>query len=186
MSLNIVSKREAPVPPYQCEMIDISIEGIPFMLSALRLRSAKYWWLSADDQRIGRWLMYKESAAFLMPCSRAITNILEAQYNLLDATIRGTSRDVTGTGVDVDPFLYDPPIPQTVEPLEYLSPGLQYNSTESLYGVQNLANGTVTANYTDVRVFRQQLEDILAALSAETNEEIIAKLQQLIVLAGGI
>lgn len=186
MTLNLVSKREAPIPPYTCEMIDIDVEAVPFMLSALWLRSQKYWWISADDQTNGRWLMNKESVRLLMPCSRAITNLLEAQYNLLDAVLRGELRDVTGTGVDADPYIYDSPIPQVVDPIVYQTPGLQYNSFQSLQGIRNLADGFVSTEFAESRNFRQQLEDIRALLEANgTDDADIENILNLILLALG-
>lgn len=186
MRYNLVAKREAPEPPYECEMVDVDVEAIPFMLSSLWLRAQKYWWITDDDQKYGRWLMNKEGAALLMPCSRAITNLLEAQYNLLDATIRGEMRDVTGAGTDADPFIYDPIIPQTVDPLVYLTPGLQFNSEKSLRGVENIADGRTSSNFSDERNFRAILEEIRDALTAESNEETVDLLQKIFLALGGV
>lgn len=186
MRYNLVAKREAPEPPYICEMVDIDVEAIPFMLSSLWLRAQKYWWITDDDQKYGRWLMNKEGAALLMPCSRKITNLLEAQYNLLDATIRGEMRDVTGAGTDADPYIYDPAIPQTVDPIVYLTPGLQYSAIQSLRGIENISDGRTSTNFSDVRNIRQQLEDILNALNAESDEETVELLRNIFLALGGV
>lgn len=186
MSLHLVTERVTPLPPYTCEMIDIDVEAIPFMLGSLYTRSLPYYWDSPDDEMYGRWLMNKEMVRLLMPCSRVITNLLEAQYNLLDGVLRGTIRDVTGTGTDIDPYVYEDPIPQVIDPIVYLTPGMQYNSVELLRGMYNLMNGTLSANYSDPRNVRQQLDDILAALEAETSEETTELLQKILIALGGV
>jgi len=185
MTYTPIIKREAPQPPYTCEMVDIDVEGVPFLLGALYTRSQAYWWITADDAKYGRWLMNKEGANLLMPCSRSITNLLEAQYNLLDAALRGEIRDVTGTGVDSDPYIYSPAIPQTVDPIVYETPGLQYSAFQSLQGIRNLADGTVSTEFSDVRNFRQQLEDLIAAIGSISEEDQTALLEAILAALGG-
>lgn len=186
MTLNLVTKRDAPLPPYTCEMVDIDTEGVPFMLSALWLKSQQYWWDSSDDQKYGRWLMNRESVGILMGCSIEITNRQDALFNMLDARLGGALRDVNGAGTEADPYIYDPPIPQTTDPVVYQTPGMQFNSAEVKQGMYNLLNGITSMNFPDARNFRQILEDILAALSAMDEEDQIALLQKLVILLGGV
>jgi hypothetical protein len=186
MTLNIVTKREAPLPPYICEMVDLDMEAVPFMLGALWLRAQKYWWLTPDDQMVGRQLMNKEMVGMLMPCSIDITNRQDALYNMLDARLGGILRDVTGSGTYDDPYVYDEPIPQVVDPIIYSTPGMQYNSVQVLAGLRNLANGTVSTGWADNRVFRQTLVDILNAIGAESDEASIALLQKIALALGAV
>lgn len=185
MSLHIVTRREAPQPPYECELITIEPEAVPFMIGALSSRALPFWWQSKDDQKYGRWLMNKEMVRLLMPCGTDIINRQDALYNLLDASLRGTLREVTGAGTDEDPYVYDPEIPQTVDPVVYLLPGMQHSARSTLEGVRNLANGETFTDFPDVRNFRQTLDDILAALAAEDNTETIALLQKIVIALGG-
>lgn len=186
MSFNIVAKREAPRPPYECELIEIDTTAVPYMLAALTIKAAKYWWLTPDDQLYGRWMLNKQKASMLMGCVREITNRQDALYNLLDASLRGTLRSVEGDGTDAVPFIYDPEIPQTVDPVVYLLPGMQHSARSTLEGVRNLANGEAFTDFPDVRNFRQTLADILAALEAESSEEQLELFRQIVILLGGV
>lgn len=185
MSYNIVVKRQPPYPPYTCEFINIDAESVPAMLAALTIKSQKYWWYDGMDAEVARWMLNKQKASFLMPCGTEIVNAIDRVYTLLDASIRGELHDVTGTGSDVDPFVYDPPLPQTVDPVVYQTPGLQYFAAQSFAGIQNIADGTVSTNFVDNRNIRQQLADLLAAIQAQSDEDTNALLLEILTALGG-
>lgn len=44
MRLNIVKKRYAPIPPYDCEIVEIDIQSVPYVLHGLWLKYQKYFW----------------------------------------------------------------------------------------------------------------------------------------------
>ena len=186
MTLNIVTKREAPLSPYECELFNLDIEAIPFMLGALWLRSQKYWWLTPDDQMYGRQLMNKEMAGMLMPCGLDITNRQDALYTMLDARLGGVLRDVSGAGTYEDQFVYDPEIPQVVDPIDYATPGMQYTSDQLLKGIYNLLNGTTSANFPNNAYTTGILQEILNALLAESDEETLDMLTKIFIALGGV
>jgi hypothetical protein len=156
------------------------------MAGGLWLRTQKYWWQSPDDQRYGRWLMNKQIGALYMPCGTDIVNAIDRVYTLLDASLRGEIHDVTGTGTLDDPYIYDPALPQVVDPVVYLTPGIQFNTQQTYQGMLNLMNGTLSTNFTDPRIFRDQLEAIRALLEAAgTSEADIEGILNLILLALG-
>lgn len=185
MSYNIVVKRPAPSPPYTCEFINIDVESIPAMLAALTIKAQKYWWLDGIDAEWARWMLNKQKASFLMPCGTEIVNAIDRVYTLLDATIRGELRDVTGTGTAADPYIYDPVLPQTVDPVVYFTPGLQFLSAQSLDGIKNIADGTVSTVFLDNRNIRQLLADLIAAVQAQNDEDTNALLLEILTALGG-
>jgi hypothetical protein len=178
---NLSKPRPAPEPPYRCELVEIDVEAVPYMLGALWQREQRYHWLTADDAKRGRQLLAKEGAQLLMGCTREITNRQDALYALLDRAINGTEYSVSGAGTDVEPYIWAPPLPTAPGPV-YALPGLLRQAEISGRQLDNLTNGTTYDEAPDSRNIRQQLEDLIAALGEQESldPEILAELVQIL------
>lgn len=166
MRLNLVSKRDAPVPPYPTIGVCLAPKLVPFIFQALWLKSQKYWWTDEGEWLTARRLIAEQASAMLQDCNRETLHVLQATYNLLDAALRGTERSVTGDGTEANPFIYLPPIPQTVSPTEGVQPSLLAEATRSRELLDNGFNGTTYAGLpataglqVDVSAIRTLLEN---------------------------
>src|SRR5437868_3029287 len=108
--LNLVRRNDAPIPPYECEMVQCDIPFVPFILGALWQRSQRYWWAQSEDQQLGRWGMNKQMMEVLMPCGQDIVDATNRVYMLINTTFNGIYYTFTGTGTPNDPYVIDPPI----------------------------------------------------------------------------
>lgn len=186
MTISLVTRIDCPTPPYTAEMVDIDTEAVPSMLYGIWLKSQKYYWSDADNARQARSMLAKQGAALLMPASIDIVNAIDRLYVLQAAAQMGITYYVSGTGTEADPFVYDPPLVQAQEPTIGELPGLLSLQVRQIEGWFNLLNGATTADFPDSRNVRQQLDDILAAISAGgyDDSEVIAKLIEVIALLG--
>src|SRR5690349_17368227 len=141
MKMNLVTKSEVPPPPYASALVCIPIAAVPFTLGALVLKSQKYWYASPDDWHAGRRLLASFGKALLMDCAQPIVDAIDRVYNLLDSGLNGTERTAIGTGTELDPYVYDPAIPQVVEPSAFGSPGLRHYTRASARLLDNLVTG---------------------------------------------
>jgi hypothetical protein len=161
MRLNIVYKAIAPEPPYQCELVEVDTAAIPFMLYGLWLKTQKYFWVDNDSWRIGRWLMNKQGASLLMPCGTEIINSVDRLYNLLDARLVGNYREVTGTGVEADPFVYDPPLEQAAQYIAATEGSLTFYADYNLQAWLNLLNGEHSDVFGDAYHIKLQIQELI-------------------------
>lgn len=188
MKRNVVLVSEVPEPPYLCALVSIPTAAVPFTLSALVLKSAPYWYASRDDWHRGRKLLADFGKDILMPCDTAIVNGIDRLYNLIDAGLNGTDRSATGTGTELDPYVYDPPIPQVMLPSDFQAPGLRRDMEMSRLLLANLVNGTLSTDAPDEAVPNARLEAIRAAVQAILDQEDInpEDIAQIISLLGAL
>jgi hypothetical protein len=161
MRLNIVYKAVAPEPPYECELVDIDTAAVPFMLYGIWLKAQKYFWADNDSWRTGRWLLNKQGASLLMPCGNDIINAVDRLYNLVDARLVGNYREVTGTGTEADPFVYDPPIEQAPGFFDPTEASIAWYSGINLSAWQNLLNGEHSGDWNDNYKLKAQLQELI-------------------------
>lgn len=183
---NIVGKREAPPPPYTYDLVCIPLEAIPYVAGAVRLRRVKYWWQTEEDVRVADDLLSRFMEGILMPCGLDIVNAVDRVYNLLDSSLNGIERGVTGDGTTETPFVYTPPLVQVSAASTYESPGIHTTTRDIRSLALNLADGSASALTSETRNFRQQLEDIRQAIAdTGANSEDTEAILNLILLALG-
>lgn len=186
MRLNLVSKRPAPEPPYDTVCVCVAPKLVPFIFQSLWLKSQKYWWETPEDWRTGRRLLAEQASNMLEDCNREVVHLLQAQYNLLDATFRGVEREVSGIGTEADPFIYDPPIPQTVAAVEGVEPSALYYLRRANEIAQNAYDGTAAADLPvseGMRPLVLEIRDIL--LNADlSDDDTLALLAQILAAIG--
>jgi len=161
MSINIVVKAEAPAPPYTCELVSFQTQATPFALYGLWLKSQRYFWASPDDWEVARSLLAQVGSELLMPCGTDIVNAIDRLYNLVDMRLVGLSRSVTGTGTDVDPFIYDPPLEQAATFTEANEGSAIYYGAINLEAWQNLLNGEHSSNWSDNYKLKVQIQELI-------------------------
>jgi hypothetical protein len=164
--LNLVRRNDAPLPPYDCEMVQCDVAFVPFILGALWQRSQRYWWAQAEDQQLGRWAMNKQMLEVLMPCGQDIVRSVDRLYRLVDATFNNRFYGRTGSGTPDDPYIFDPEIPGVPEVGATDDYAWRNNSYAVRALIDNLVTGVPNDKSSDIRNFRQQLEDILAAIGS--------------------
>jgi len=182
--INIVSKRDVSQSPWTGQIVCIPVEGIPFYLSSLWLRSQKYWWIEDAEAR-GRHITNELGVHMLLGCGREITEAVNRVYTLLDGVYNGVN--YTGERDEITgEIIYSPPLP-LVAPNSalYAFPGIRNQLEDTHDMLNNAINGTVTTDYVNPRGTNPILEEILLALQAETNEESIELLQKILLALGG-
>lgn len=173
--------RDAPRPPYECELVEVDIPAIPFMIAGLGFKAQKFLWSNEDEATFGRQLLAKQAASLLMPCGKDIVESIDRLYRLTDVIHNGSIYTYSGSGTTLDPYVYNPPIPVVPYRVGPLEPSLRFSIDKIMKLDDNLVNGTTSDVTPDTRNFRQQLDDILAALDAEgLDPEILAKLVQIL------
>lgn len=172
MKLNIVEKREAPVPPYQCELFCFPVEAVPFLLQSIWLKSQKYWWLTPEDAKQGRRMLAQVGSELMMPCGTIIGEKLDALYRLMDTTLNGVQYTASGTGTAGNPFVITPAIPTVPNQNDYEYPGQRAMIENSLFYLRNLVDGSPAEGVTETDNFRQTLREIRDAILADTEGEI--------------
>lgn len=182
MSYTKTVPRDAPRPPYACELVEVDIPAIPFMLAALGHKAQKFYWSNEDEATQGRQLLAKQAASLLMPCAKAIVESVDRLYRLTDVIHNGAIYSYTGTGTTLDPYVYNPAMPIVPARQPGLEPSVKFSLEKILRLDDNLVNGTTYIDAPDARNLRQQLDDILAALQGEDSldPEILAKLVQIL------
>lgn len=188
MKRNVVLVSEVPEPPYPSHLVCIPTAAVPFTLSALVLKSQKYWYASPDDWQRGRRLLAQLGKALLMDCAQPIVDAIDRVYNLLDAGLNGTERTATGLGTYLDPFVYDPPIPQTIAPTEYEAPGARHYGHAVAKLVDNLVTGTTSDIAPGVAVPNGKLQEIIDLLVAMGEESQVTpeQIEQIILILGAV
>lgn len=188
MSRTKIPRSVVPEPPYHSALVCIPIEAVPFTLGALVIKSQKYWYASPDDWHTGRKLLALFGKALLMDCAPAIVQAIDRVYNLLDAGLNGRDRTATGTGTELDPFVYDPPIPQTILPSDFSAPGARRDSVEVRNLLRNLVLGNLSTDAPTIAIPNgtlAEIRDLLLAMSEEsgvTPEQI----EQIILILGAL
>lgn len=171
MTLNIVYRAEIPPITTSYALVCVPTLILPNTLGALRLKSAKYFYASEGDYQRGSSLVAELSGDLLMSCAVEITNAIDRVYNLLDASLNGIGRSVSGSGTEADPYAYTPALVQAPDPEDYNPGGLRADTNATRALLDNLVNGTTSPVASDSRSFRQQLEDIYTAIVAIEGEE---------------
>lgn len=186
MTRNIVHKSVAPLPPHFLELVDTPPAGVPFALGGIWLHLTKYFWLSPDDFMHGRKLMAQLGARLLMTSGQDIVNAIDRLYNLQDAAHFSIERDVTGEGTEIDPFVYDPVIPQVHTIANGHLSAVDTTITDLRDSSVNFQQGTIEGAYTDVRNPRDMLAAIQTALEtlSTDDEASLEQLVQIVALLG--
>lgn len=184
MRVNSIARRPAPARPWTDDLVEVDHQAVPFMLTALWFKSQQGNWAVGDDVARGRQLMNKQGAQLLMGATQRLIDASDRLYTLLDAGIFGTNRDVTGTGTDVDPFVYEPPITQTKYPSEQSADGLLRYGFIGSSGLTNLITGEGNIVWPADTPLKDLLRSIIdsAGASGELDDEILAKLAEAVVL----
>lgn len=165
MRLNIVKQRYAPIPPYDCVIVDIDIQSIPYLQHGLWLKYQKYFWAEdLGNRAVARSMLAKQGASLYMSCGKDIVDAVDRLYRQQEAIHHGTQYTYTGTGTTEDPYVISPAIPVVPEPLIGEENGGLFAQYKVMRLVDNIVNGTTYADAPDARNFRQQLEDIKQAI----------------------
>lgn len=184
MRINLVSKREAPISPYEGDMVCIPVPVIPFALGALWLRSQKYWWVEASEAD-GRYAMNEMAVAMLKGCSQDITDAINRVYMLIDRNENGAIYTYT-TDPETQRPIINPPLPIVPQdPALYSEPGTKWQHDDFKALVASAISGIASEAYPSSRGANQILEDILAALSEASEEDQLAILQKILLALGG-
>lgn len=186
MKVNLVSKRSAPFPPIKGALVCVGIPMIPHILGALWLRSQKYWWDTETDAKYGRKYLAEISAMLIEGCGDEIVLAVNQLYRLTDSIHNGTVYTATGEGTPEEPYVYSPPIPVVPPTSTGLEPSVKFSLEKSMRLLDNLTNGTTYADAPDVRNFRQQLEDLIAAVGGQgqLDDEMLAQLINIVAALG--
>lgn len=186
MRLNLVSRRDAPTGPYTTIGVCVAPKLVPFIFQSLWLKSQKYWWTDGNEWATARKLIAEQASHMLQDCNRETIHILQATYNLLDTSLRGTLRSATGTGTEADPFIYNPPIPQTVNPETGAYPSALYYAQRANEVADNAWNGTAYADLPSAegaRAVLVEIRDILANADLQ-DDDTLALLGQILAALG--
>lgn len=186
MRLNLVSRRDAPIAPYTTIGVCIAPKLVPFIFQALWLKSQRYWWTDEGEWFTARRLIAEQASHMLQDCNRETVHLLQATYNLLDTSLRGTLRSVTGTGTEEDPYIYDPPIPQAVNPVEGAYPSTLYYAQRQVEVADNAWNGTAYAELPSAegaRAVLVEVRDILLNADLQ-DDDTLALLGQILAALG--
>lgn len=184
MKLNIVLPSPVSARPYAEDLYCLPVAAVPYVLGALRLRMSPYWYTTPEDYARGRSLLAEFSGGLLMGCVQEITNAVDRLTALFDASINGQARELTGTGTEVDPYVYTPALPTVFDGNAYDAPSLREDTRSTYLLLDNLTTGVPNALSADARSFRDQLEEIratLAAMGADSDE--VEEILNLILLA---
>ena len=182
MSRYTIVPRDAPRPPYACELVEVDIPAIPFMLAALGHKAQKFFWSDSDEATEGRQLLAKQAASLLMPCGKDIVEAIDRLYRLTDVIHNGAIYTYSGDGTTLHPYVFNPTMPVVAVPNDPLEPSLRFTLNKLTMLHDNLVNGAVNDFASDDRNFRQQLADILLAMTDEESldPQILAKLGQIL------
>lgn len=188
MRRTVVTRSAVPAPPYQCALVCIPIEAVPFTLGALVLKSQKYWYASEEDWHAGRKLLASFGKALLMDCARPIVDAIDRVYTLLDAGLNGTARTVTGEGTEVNPYVYNPPLSQAVQPTVFSSPSLRYDADIARQLLDTFVTGAATPAAPLPAVTNAHLAQIVDILLQMAAEEQVSpeQIAQIISILGAI
>lgn len=180
MRLNIVKKRYAPIPPYDCEIVEIDIQSVPYVLHGLWLKYQKYFWeQDLGNRRVARSMLSKQGASLLMPCGKDIVDAIDRIYRQNEVIHRGQEYTYTGDGTTEDPYIIRPAIPVVPTVAIGEEPGTGFFIAKTMRLVDNIVNGTTYADAPDNRNFRQQLDDIKQAIidSTTDNSDLLSQLE---------
>lgn len=188
MKYNLVHKNGVAPPPYECELVEYNPIASPYVLGALWLRSQKYWWLTADDQKYGRRLMAQIGSQVLMPCAQEVIDAIHNLYRLTSTIHYGTVYSYTGDGTPANPYVISPSIPVVPSPQEGEQPSVLFYLAKAERLLDNFVNGTTYPDAPDVRNVRQQLDDIKALLEAgqADEEELLPVLLDILAAIGAV
>lgn len=119
-----------------------------------------------------------------MPCGTEIVNAIDRVYVLMDATLNGVTRDTTGQGTEINPYIYSPPLAQGKEADDFVPPSLRSDTNATRALLDNLVTGATNPLVNDARNIRTQLEEIIARLEPQNNldAEQLAELAKIVAL----
>jgi len=176
--------RTAVEPPYDCQLVEIGAETVPYLLGALFVREQRYNWLTDNDAIVARRMLAKQGADLLMPCGKDIVQSMDRVYMLLNRGLTGQTYSYSGTGTEIDPYVYSPPIP-VVPDETYVTPGLMARLEDLRHLLQNALNGETIGGYTDTTSIRAQLEALIVTMS-ETDDLDDDILEQLVYIVAAL
>lgn len=181
MKQNIVSRSPVSVRPYADDLYCLPVAAVPYVLGAIALRMSPYWYETAEDYARGRSLLAEFSGGLLMGCAADLVHAINRVEAMIDVSLNGNGRTITGTGTPADPFVFVPALAPEFDPTDYAAPSLRSDTSVSRALLDNLTNGTVSDVATDARSFRDQLQALIekAAGTGEFDEEMLAKLIQI-------
>lgn len=184
MTYSIVVKRPCTGRNDFQQFVCVETRAIPTVLDAIRIRAAKYWWEDDAAWDCARDMLATFGKDLLMPCGTEIVNAIDRVYVMMDASLNGVSRGVTGAGTDADPFVYSPPLDNSKEADDYVPPSLRSDTNVARVLLHNLATGTPNAVVGDNRNFRDQLAEIIAKIDAgeSLDPEMLAELVKIAAL----
>lgn len=188
MSRPLVVQHFFPSPPYSCELVEVNVQAIPAMLYALWQKSQRYFWekpLGSD--KLARKALAEQTARLLMPCGTEIVTAINQLYRLVDVSINGavyTYEEDRETGE----IIYSPEIPIVPAASDPGFNSVRWQSNDTRTILRNALLGQTTAELGDARVFRQQLDDLIAAVGADDTDiaDMKAKLAILLEIIGTV
>ena len=169
---SFLSAYDAALPPYQAGLSLSVPRLIPLIVGSLQLRA--YDVMYTPDSAYGAIQALREIQVSVIT---GITT-LDATYRLLNTVYRGIEYEEVSPGV-IEPVI-EPFVPVDWNANSVLS--MLQNMPRVYWLLDNLVNGTVISGIAeDDRNFRQQLEDIIAALTAgdPLSDDMLAVLVQI-------
>ena len=183
MRLNIVKRRYAPIPPYDCAIVDIDIQSVPYLQHGIWLKYQKYFWeTDLGNRAVARSMLAKQGASLYMSCGKDIVDAVDRLYRQQETIHRGQEYTYTGNGTTEEPYVISPTIPVVPTVAVGEEPGTVFFVAKSMRLVDNLINGTTYVDAPDARNFRQQLDDIKQAI-IDGYEDDTDLLEQLEIIA---
>jgi len=183
MKMLLTRPRAAVAPPYDCQLVEIGAELVPYLLGALYVREQRYNWLTDADAIMARRMLAKQGADLLMPCGKEIVQSVNQVYMLLNQGLNGQSYSYSGSGTDADPYVYNPSIP-VVPSNVYMDPGIVAQNEDMKNLLNNAFNGVIEGNYSEPVSIRNQLQSIIdgVAEGGGLDDDMLAKLAEIVLL----
>lgn len=182
MRRRLAVARPVPPLPWFSELIELDTASIPYLLGSMWTREQRYHWITADDARDGRQMLAKQGAAMLLGAADRIIESVDRVYRLIDVVNNGAVYTYSGLGTLASPYVYSPGLPVVPSAAPGDEPSVKFSLEKLLRLQDNLTNGTTYGDAPDDRNFRQQLDDIKAALESgeSLDPEILAELVQIL------
>ena len=164
-----------------CSVVAIPIPLVPFVGGLLKLLEQRGLWQTDDDYINGYTATVELEACLMATC---LTDLIEQQnalYRMVNTALFGVTYETTST----DPLVVIPAIAPHVT--------LDIHDIDSLLGridrltqlVDNRIAGTETPLYDQLPGIKQQLEDLIAAVTASGDDsDLLAQLVEIVALLG--
>lgn len=167
-----------------CYLVPINASLIPLVAGALARYYQEHTWASPEDYEKGYNAIAELEACMSKLCVNALLEKHDQLYRLIDTTMNGRLYVASGSGTIEDPLIVNPAIPAAPLPADSaVYPGLVMRIDRLEQMLNNFANGTPSAEFTDVRNIRQQIADLIMALSqqGQLDDEMLAELMKIVV-----